>query len=154
MIWWSGLRKWNTFTGDLMNSNTVLNREVVTPCHGENRAAESVNLNKKTKPIHLSNNSLFRHYWIQSIGKIQHDHKNTARILHLWHYIIQDPKALQAKKIAHNFVLKFALNFLADLAVENRQKLRVTGLIERATRNCSCFLYGACVNPRSVKVGA
>jgi len=46
----------------------------------------------------------------------KNDHKNTARMLHLWHYFIQDPKAPQANQIANDlFLLKFDFNFLADL---------------------------------------
>jgi len=56
------------------------------------------------------------------------------------------------------FVLKFTFNFLADVRVQIRfcgwksLKLSVTRLTRRATINCNCFLYGACVNPGSVKV--
>ena len=58
------------------------------------------------------------------------------------------------------FLLKFAFNFLADLRVQIRccgwksLKLSVTGWTKRTTINCNCFLYGACVNPGSMKVFA
>ena len=78
---------------------------------------------------------------------------------HLWHYFIQDSKASQAQKLHMiYFVLKFAFNFLVDLRVQIRvcgwKSLSVTGLTKRATKNCNCFLYDACVNLGSVKVSA
>jgi len=101
-----------------MNSNPILNREIVTLWHGEAQAAERNKLgkSKQTKLIHTSNNRPF-----DIIGYRANPascHKNTATIHRLWQYFIQDPKAPQAIFLFK--VLNFYSNLLADLRVQFR----------------------------------
>jgi len=104
-----------------MNSNPILNREIVTPWHGEAQAAERNEIGKswKTKLIHKSNNRFFWHYWIQSISSI-----TTTKIQQ--EYIICgiiSPKIrmrCRPKKLhIIYFLLKFAFNFLARICRHN-----------------------------------
>jgi len=48
-----------------------------------------------------------------------HDHKNTARILHLWYYFIQDPKALE---IIIDLPIGFPINNIISLLFHPRSK--------------------------------
>jgi len=137
-----------------MNSNPILNREIVTRWNGVAQAAERNEHGKsyKTKLIHTNKNKLFWHCWIQSKSSIMSQtYSKNILFVKLFH--------TSSKKIAKkNFLLRFAFNFFPDLRVtikfcgRKSAKLSVTGLTKRETKKCQLLPLCRMRQPCSRKI--